>query len=124
MLFRSQKQYVSCYIEQAKGAVKEDLTLPVQLYKSLSEHMSTDVTLEDIAYLAPEILEMSLDMEDISMVPGEVIQGEEHEEYHVQAEALKELVIQNFYKEIEPSDKKEAEAGEASAGNTDIDDEQ
>ncbi len=119
-----QKQYVSCYIEQAKGAVKEDLTLPVQLYKSLSEHMSTDVTLEDIAYLAPEILEMSLDMEDISMVPGEVIQGEEHEEYHVQAEALKELVIQNFYKEIEPSDKKEAEAGEASAGNTDIDDEQ
>lgn len=113
-----QKQYVSCYIEQAKEAVRGDLTLPVQLYKSLTEHMSTNVTLEDIAYLAPEMLDMTLNIEDISMVPGEVRQGEESEEYHVQTEALKEMVIQNFYKEVKDSRKKTAEDVEATEGTS------
>lgn len=108
-----QKQYVSCYIDQAKEAVKNDMTLPVTLYQQLSEHMSTNVTLEDIAYLVPEVLGMSLSMDNISMVPGDVVQGAEHEEYHVQADALKELVIQNFYEEVaEDKQTTQEEAGD------------
>ena len=101
-----QKQYVSCYIDQAKEAVRNDMTLPVTLYQQLTEHMSTDVTLEDIAYLAPEVLGMSLSLDNIIMIPGDVGYEEEgYMEYHVQEEALKELVIQNFYEEV-PEEKK------------------
>lgn len=95
-----QKQYVTCYLEQAKEAVGRDLTLPVKMFQSLTENMCTDVTVADITYLVPELLNMEINLENISMVPGETITGGEHEEYHVDADALKQLVIQMFYKEV------------------------
>lgn len=95
-----QKQYITCYLEQAKEAVSKDLTLPVKMFQSLMENMCTDVTAADITYLVPELLEMDINLDDISMVPGEVITGGEHEEYHVDTEALKQLVVQTFYKEV------------------------
>ncbi len=96
-----QKQYVTCYMDQAKAAVKSDLTLPLRLYQSLTENMRTNVTTEDIAYLIPEVLEMNLSMENISMVPGTTVPVGNQEEYQVDSEALKELVIQTFYEEVE-----------------------
>lgn len=95
-----QKQYITCYLEQAKEAVGKDLTLPVKMFQSLTENMCTDVTVADITYLVPELLNMDINLENISMVPGETITGGEHEEYHVDADALKQLVIQMFYKEV------------------------
>lgn len=95
-----QKQYITCYLEQAKEAVGKDLTLPVKMFQSLTENMCTDVIVADITYLVPELLNMEINLENISMVPGETITGGEHEEYHVDADALKQLVIQMFYKEV------------------------
>lgn len=95
-----QKQYITCYLEQAKEAVGKDLTLPVKLFQSLTENMCTNVTAADITYLVPELLNMDVNMDNISMVPGETITGGEHEEYHVDTESLKQLVVQMFYKEV------------------------
>ena len=95
-----QKQYITCYIDQAKEAVKKDITLPVKLFQSLTEDMCTDLEVEDVTYLASELLEVSVSAEDMSMVPGDVLPAGEHEEYHVQTDALKELVIQSFYEEV------------------------
>lgn len=95
-----QKQYITCYLEQAKKAVGKDLTLPIKMFQSLTENMCTNVTVQDITYLVPEILNMDVDMDNISMVPGETITGGEHEEYHVDIESLKQLVVQMFYTEI------------------------
>lgn len=112
-----QKQYVTCYMDQAKAAVKADLTLPIQLYQGLSEHMRTDVTAEDIAYLVPEVLDMNLTMDNITMVPGITVQEGELEKYHVDQDALKELVIQNFYKEVPKQDKNTQESQEITEEN-------
>lgn len=95
-----QKQYITCYLEQAKEAVSKDLTLPVKMFQSLTENMCTDVTVADITYLVPELLEMDISLDNIGMVPGEVITGGEHEEYHVDTEALKQLVVETFYTEV------------------------
>lgn len=95
-----QKQYVTCYITQAKEAIQKDVTLPVHLFEQLADNMCTNVTVEDIAYLAPELVNLSLTAENMSMVPGEVVPAGEHEEYHVQTEELKKLVIQSFYEEV------------------------
>ena len=95
-----QKQYITCYLEQAKEAVGKDLTLPVKLFQSLTENMCTNVTAADITYLVPELLNMDVDMDNIRMVPGETITGGEHEEYHVDTEFLKQLVVQMFYTEV------------------------
>ncbi len=103
-----QKQYVTCYMEQAKAALKTDITLPIQLYQGLTEHIRTNVTVEDIAYLVPEVLEMNLTMDNIMMVPGTTVPAGDTEEYQVDTDALKELVIQNFYEEV-PDQKKTEE---------------
>lgn len=95
-----QKQYITCYLEQAKEAVRKDLTLPIKMFRSLTENMCTNVTAADITYLVPELLNMDVDMDNIGMVPGETITGGEHEEYHVDTESLKQLVVQMFYTEV------------------------
>ncbi len=95
-----QKQYITAYIDQGKEAVKKDMSLPVTMYQQLAANMCTDLNAEDITYLASELLDVTISAENISMVPGDVITGGEYEEYHVQTEALKQLVVQNFYKEV------------------------
>ena len=85
-----EKQYITNYFATAKEAVKKDMSLPLSLYQSLQPNMCTNITVEDIAYLVPELLKISLN----GASWGEYL------EYHVNAEQLKELVINNFYKEI------------------------
>ena len=99
-----QKQYMFNYFNQAKDAVKKDLTLPVKVFQELDANMCTNITVEDITYLVPELLDITLDTENIAMVPGEVVQGEEFEEYHVDDDALKDLVISRYYEEVHPED--------------------
>ena len=94
-----EKQYITNYFATAKEAVKKDMSLPLSLYQSLQPNMCTNITVEDIAYLVPELLKISLNGEDMMTIPGEASWGE-YLEYHVNAEQLKELVINNFYKEI------------------------
>ena len=95
-----QKQYITGFIDQAKAAVKKDVTLPAELFQQLTDHMCTNITLEDLAYLAPELVNIRLNPENIGMVPGDVVPAGEHEEYHVHTEELKKLVIQSFYEEV------------------------
>ena len=97
-----QKQYMLNYFNQAKDTLKEDITLPVKVFQELDGNMCTNVTVEDLTYLAPEMLDIAMDTENIAMVPGEVVQGEKLEEYHINEDELKELVISRFYEEVTP----------------------
>lgn len=110
-----QKQYMNNYFAQAKDAVKSDLTLPVRVFGDLKGNMCTNITVEDITYLVPELLDITLDTENIAMIPGEVTQPGEYEEYHVNEEELKELVVNMFYEEIAS----EGEAESDGSGLTD-----
>lgn len=95
-----QKQYISNYYAKAKETVKNDLSLPLTVYNSLQENMCTNITPEDIAYLVPELLGMSLNAENMTTIPGEAVMADEYLEYHVNADLLKEVVINCFYEEI------------------------
>ncbi|MEH2945654.1 LCP family protein [Sporofaciens sp. JLR.KK001] len=95
-----QKQYMTNYFATAMAQVKGDLTLPVSIYQSLQGNMYTNVSVEDITYLVPELLDVALTAEDMSMIPGEVTQPDEHEAYMVNSEQLKELVVNFFYVEV------------------------
>lgn len=97
-----QKQYLINFFQAAKEAVRGNLTLPVTIYQQLqdNQYMHTNITLADITYLVPKILDTPLNMEDLAMIPGESMQPGEYEEYHVNQEALKGLVVQSFYEEV------------------------
>ena len=52
MRLNRQKQYLTAYIAQAKEAFKQDVTLPVTLFNKLTPYMITDITLDEVVYLA------------------------------------------------------------------------
>ncbi len=95
-----QKQYVLAFLEKAKSVVASDMSVPVTLFQQMQQNMSTNLLLEDITYLAPELVNMSVSGELMRMIPGDPVQGEIYEEYHVNQDALKELVIESFYEEV------------------------
>ncbi len=100
-----QKQYALAFLEKAKTVVAEDMTLPVTIFQSLQENMSTNISIADITYLVPELLEMSLSEDIIEMLPGESALGEEFVEFHVDANAMKEMIISTFYEEVDKAKK-------------------
>lgn len=100
-----QKQYALAFLEKAKTVVAEDMTLPVTIFQNLQENMSTNISIADITYLVPELLEMNLSEDIIEVLPGESALGEEFVEYHVDVDAMKDLIISTFYEEVDKAEK-------------------
>lgn len=96
-----QKQYLTAYAATAIKAVKEDITLPVSLYKMLSRYMVTDISIDEAGYLAFQMLEYHLDAENIYSIEGETVKGEKFEEFYADETALYELVLRVFYEKID-----------------------
>lgn len=96
-----QRQYLTGYVAKAKEAVKQDITLPVTLYKKLAPYMVTDISVDETAYLAGELLNYRFDGE-IYTLEGTTQRGEVHEEFYPDMDALRDLMIRIFYVEIDP----------------------
>lgn len=92
-----QKQYLLAFINQALQATKSDLTMPVKIFNSVTDYMVTDIAVSEAAYLASAAVECSFLEEDFHLVSGEQVKGEVYEEYHVDDDALFELVLDVFY---------------------------
>lgn len=95
-----QKQYLKAFIAKAKEAIKSDLMLPVTLYNELSKYMVTDLSVDEVAYMASSWGGYSFGT--IYTMEGETMMGLEHEEFYPDYDALRELVLEVFYDEIEP----------------------
>ena len=94
-----QKQYLTEYAAAAIAAMKEDISLPVTLYGTLSKYMVTDITVDEVGYLAPQAVGYSLG--EIRSLKGETVMGGEFEEFHLDEAALYELILDVFYEEVE-----------------------
>lgn len=92
-----QKQYLTAYVEKLKEKTREDLTFPVSLYKELSKHLVTSLTVQEITYLADMLVSYDFSMEHILSVPGETKMGEIHEEFYIDETALKQMIVEVFY---------------------------
>lgn len=96
-----QKQFLSVFISKLKEQVKNDLTLPVKLYSTLSKYMVTDITSDQVAYLATQLVGYDFDSEnDIYTLEGTTYDGE-HEEFYPDQDALRDLMIRIFYREVD-----------------------
>lgn len=96
-----QKQYLSCFVAQTMERVRKDITIPVSLYSKFQPYIVTDLTVDEIAYLATELVDYHFDAEDIYTLEGETRMGESFEEFYPDKEALRDLIIQVFYREVE-----------------------
>lgn len=96
-----QKQYLKAFIAQAKRAAKQDISVVMDLYEAITPMMTTDVSADEIMYLAPSLSDYQFDSNNFLMLAGETIMGEEFEEFYVDEDALYEMILEVFYKEVE-----------------------
>ena len=104
MRLARQKQFLSLYIAKLKEKVKQDITLPVQVYQMIDKYMVTNVSADQAAYLATQLVDYSFDGEHIYTLEGTTVTGEEYEEFYPDKDALKDLMIQVFYQEVDPQE--------------------
>lgn len=95
-----QKQYLQAFWQKVKSGTKKDLTLPIKLYNTASDHMVTSITADQAAYLSTIALDCTFADEDILSVQGTVIKEDVYEEFIVDEEALYDLIIHVFYREV------------------------
>lgn len=80
--------------------LKTDITLPVTLYNTLSKYMVTDISLDEVSYLAVQVLGYHFDENNLYSLEGENVMGEQYEEFHADETALYELILKIFYEPV------------------------
>lgn len=100
-----QKQFLKAFIGKMKGAVREDITLPLKVYETIKPQMVTNVGIDQITYLATEALGYTFLSDAIYTLPGETVTaesvGEKFDKFFVDEDALYELILELFYEEVE-----------------------
>lgn len=96
-----QKQYLIAYINQAKEAFKSDVTLPITLFGNVSQYMTTDITVDEVVYLAGNAAGYSFSEENLIVIPGRTDTSGKYDEFYPDEEALRQTIVDIFYDELE-----------------------
>lgn len=96
-----QKQYLHGFIDAAKKAAKENISVILELYQAVMPQMVTDVSLDEVAYLAPLLVDYRFEPEGFYTMEGETVEGEQFEEFHADETALYEMILEVFYEKVE-----------------------
>lgn len=95
---RRQEQYITACLEKIEGMMNGSSSRWVSMYEELSPYIVSNMEVTD---LIEEITSYDFSEERLYTVPGETVMGEEFEEFHVDEDALYELIINVFYEEVE-----------------------
>lgn len=97
-----QKQYLSSCVQKIIEKTKTDLTLPFQLFYEMKDYMTTDISMDEITYLASGLTKYQIDLENIRSIPGEVVHPEDslYEQFYVDEDGLYEMILELFYEEV------------------------
>lgn len=88
-------------VKAAKKAAKENISVILDLYQAVMPQMVTDVSLDEVAYLAPLLVDYRFSDNSFYTMTGETVAGEQFEEFYVDETALYELILEVFYEKVE-----------------------
>ena len=92
-----QKQYLNALFNKMKTQTKEDISLILELYQTFNDYMVTSISLDEMSYLATTMLGYSFSSEDIITLSGEYVREGKYDMYHLDEDALYDLMINTFY---------------------------
>ena len=101
MRLARQKQYLNAYVQAARSAAKKDITVALDLYQAVVPQMVTDISADEVAYLAPILVDYSFDENSFYMMQGETAMGDNFEEFYPDEDALYEMILNIFYEPVE-----------------------
>lgn len=95
-----QKQYLIAFADNLKSNIRSNPALALDIYEMITPYMTTNITVDEVTYLATEIPAYQFHKDSVHMVKGDTVMGEEYEEFHVDDSSLKQLIIDVFYEEV------------------------
>lgn len=98
---RRQKTYLTAFVAKAIAATKQDITMPVTLYNKVKGYTVTDITVDEMAYLASELAGYHFSGDQIYTMEGETVMGDRYEEFYPDMDTLKEQMIGIFYEKVD-----------------------
>lgn len=101
MRLERQKTYINGFIEAAKQAVHNDLSVVIDLYQAVKPWMVTDISLDEAVYLAPVLKDYGFSAENFYMLQGETVMGEQYEEFYPDEDAMFEMILDIFYEKVQ-----------------------
>lgn len=100
-----QKRFLQNFVAKLKSSVEKDPTSIVTLYNSIKDYVVTDIDMTEIVYLADHIGGYTLNTDIYSMTgtttPAEKAKTE-HEEFVYDEQSLYDMVIEIYYREVDP----------------------
>lgn len=96
-----QKQFLTIFLAMAKEQASGDIRFAIDLYRTISEYMVTDIDMNRFTYLATEVLGYEFDTEQLYTIEGQTLMGDKYEEFYVDEKALEQLIIDMFYEPVE-----------------------
>lgn len=96
-----QKQFLTAFVDKVTKELKKDITKGIDLYNIALNHMITSISMDEVTYLSTLILDYNFTEKDMVSVEGELQKEGKYEEFIIDEEALYELIIEIFYKEVE-----------------------
>lgn len=127
-----QKRFLQNFVSKLKSSVEKDPASIVTLYNSIKDYVVTDIDMTEIVYLADHMNGYTLNT-DIYSMKGTTTPAEdaktEHEEFVYDEQSLYDMIIEIYYREVDPktgevisadgSDAvKASETGKEAAGST------
>lgn len=98
---RRQKTYLTSFVAKAIAATRQDITMPVTLYNKVKGYTVTDITVDEMTYLASELAGYHFSGDQIYTMEGETVMGDRYEEFYPDMDALKEQMIGIFYEKVD-----------------------
>ena len=96
-----QKYFMLQFAKKALAETKEDVTVPLKLFNTISDYMVTNLNASRISYLASLVTKVGFGEDSMITIPGEVVKGENgYAQYIVDEKALYEIVLDVFYTEV------------------------
>ncbi len=89
-----QKIFINSFISSAKSAFAKDITLPLDLYRTLAKNSVTNIDIAQVSYLATEMANAEYKMHSISGKNGS---DGNYETFQIDEEKLYEQVLNLFY---------------------------
>lgn len=87
--------------DQLKEKIMENPAVALEIFSSLSEHITTDLDLSEITFLARNVGKMDFSMDSVVRLQGETILGEEYAEFHADPAWIHDFVVEHFCVPVE-----------------------
>lgn len=95
-----QKAYITSYVEKMKSMAQSELESSWDSLSIMDDYLQTSITRNQYLGLAKLLRKVDFTEENFEQLPGTDQEGELHDEFYVDEEALQELIIRLFYEKV------------------------